>query len=357
MEQLRKKNFIWVAASVFLLSSACGKIAKDIADTGEQRFYENPVYDHNFPDPSVVKGDDGWFYAYATQSRDSSGLKYIPIIKSRDLVNWVGAGQAFRERPGWKEKGGLWAPDVSKYKGRYYMFYSVSVWGDKNPGIGHAVSDTPEGPFTDLGKFFLSEEIGVQNSIDPYFIEDADGKCYLFWGSFHGIYGIEIEWVNDRFVLKGDKFQIAGTGYEATYIHKRNNYYYFFGSIGSCCDGLNSKYHVKVARSVNIRGPYLDSLNNDIIQNRPILGKLALKANDQFVGPGHNSEIIADDEGADWILYHAIDVDMPEIDGKGTRRPMLLDRVTWDNGWPVIGNASPPLRAESPVFKTNRANR
>lgn len=349
MKHLQKRNFIlgFVGLSLFLCGG-CGRIANNAS---EPVFYKNPVFDFNFADPSVVKAADGWFYAYATQSRDSSGLKFIPIIKSRDLVNWSSAGQAFDARPDWKKKGGLWAPDVTEYKGRYYMFYSVSVWGDKNPGIGHAVSDSPEGPFTDLGKFFLSEEIGVKNSIDPFFIEDLDGSCYLFWGSFHGIYGIEIEWVNDRFVMKGDKFQIAGNGYEATYLHKRNDYYYFFGSIGSCCDGLNSKYHVKVARSVNIKGPYLDSLNQNIIQNRPILGNLALKANDQFVGPGHNSEIITDDEGTDWMLYHAIDVENPHIDGKGTRRPMLLDRVDWDNEWPFIPDRSPSSNAVSPIFK------
>lgn len=329
-----------------ILTAACAGEIKNISN----RTVRNPVYDENFPDPSVVQAGNGWFYAYSTQSKDSTGLKYIPILKSKDLVSWEKAGQAFRTRPEWKERGGLWAPDVSPYLGKYYMFYSVSVWGDRNPGIGHAVSDKPEGPFTDFGKFFLSDEIGVKNSIDPFFIEDRDGTCYLFWGSFHGIFGIQIKWEKDRFVPYGEKFQIAGKSYEATYIHMRDGYYYFFGSLGSCCDGANSKYHVKVARSRNIKGPYVDHKGEDIIRDTPAAGWLLLKGNDQFVGPGHNSEIITDDRGADWMLYHAIDRQNPDFDGKGTRRPLLIDRVIWENGWPVIKSASPSSSVEFPFF-------
>ena len=52
--------------------------------------------------------------------------------------------------------------------------------------------------------------------------------------------------------------QIAGTLTEGTYIIKRDGYYYLFGSAGSCCDGANSTYHVVVARSENLMGPYVN---------------------------------------------------------------------------------------------------
>jgi arabinan endo-1,5-alpha-L-arabinosidase len=65
-----------------------------------------------------------------------------------------------------------------------------------------------------------------------------------------------------------------------------------------------------------------------------------------FVGPGHNSNIITDDAGNDWILYHAY--------WKGNNydgRCLLLDRVHWDeDGWPIIGNGTPSLTSEAPVF-------
>ncbi len=102
------------------------------------------------------------------------------------------SGDAFEKKPAWKQ-GGLWAPTFSGMMDRYFMFYSLSIWGDSNPGIGLARSDKPEGPFTDLGKFFLSSEVGVSNSIDPCFFQDpVSGKLYIFWGSFRGIYGQEL---------------------------------------------------------------------------------------------------------------------------------------------------------------------
>ena len=72
------------------------------------------------------------------------------------------------------------------------MYYSMSVWGGEwTCGIGVATADKPEGPFTDHGKLFRSNEIGIQNCIDPFYIEDG-GKKYLFLGKLHGIYGAEL---------------------------------------------------------------------------------------------------------------------------------------------------------------------
>lgn len=83
---------------------------------------------------------------------------------------------------------------------------------------------------------FTSEQIGVKNSIDEFYIEDG-GHKYLFWGSFSGIYGIELS--DDGLSVKaGEKpRQIAGKFMEGTYIHKHDGYYYLFGSAGTCCKG------------------------------------------------------------------------------------------------------------------------
>ncbi|MCQ5178239.1 family 43 glycosylhydrolase, partial [Faecalibacterium prausnitzii] len=80
--------------------------------------------------------------------------------------------------------------------------------------------DSPAGPFTDQGKLFRSNEIGVQNSIDPFYIEE-NGEKYLFWGSFRGIYYIELS-EDGLHIRPGAKpTQIAGTAYEAVYVHKK----------------------------------------------------------------------------------------------------------------------------------------
>ena len=69
--------------------------------------YSNPVIDYSLPDPSIIKGDDGYFYLYATED-----IRNLPIHRSRDLVNWEFVGTAFTDatRPDFEPDGGLWAP-------------------------------------------------------------------------------------------------------------------------------------------------------------------------------------------------------------------------------------------------------
>ena len=132
----------------------------------------------------------------------------------------------------------------------------MSTWGGEwTCGIGVATSDSPQGPFEDHGMLFRSNEIGVRNSIDPFYIEDG-GKKYLFFGSFHGIYAVELS--DDGLSLKENTrpLRVAGDAYEGTYIHKRGKYYYLFASIGRCCEGLKSTYTTVVGRSESLMGPY-----------------------------------------------------------------------------------------------------
>ena len=309
-----------------------------------QSTYQNPVFNHNFPDPNLVKARDGYFYAYSTNSKiePPGGAFTIPILRSKDLVNWEVVGDALPEKPDWKTEGGIWAPDATYYKGKYYLYYSFSTWGDPNPGIGLAIADSPAGPFTDKEKVFLSEEIDVKNSIDPFFMEDK-GKPYLFWGSFHGIYGIALS--EDGTEVKGEKFKIAGSAYEGVYLFKKGKYYYFFGSTGSCCEGVKSTYQVKVGRSTSFKGPYVDQEGKPLLENG---GTLLLTKNTEeagFVGPGHNGDIITDEAGQTWMLYHAFS--KQNTNG----RVMLLDEIEWIDGWPVIDGKEPSLEPQSaPVF-------
>ena len=221
----------------------------------EVRKYRNPILAYSVPDPTVIKAEDGIFYLYATED-----IRNMPVFYSRDMVEWTLCGSVFAEnsRPDFEPGGGLWAPDINFIGGRYVLYYSMSKWGGvESCGIGVAIADKPAGPFQDLGILFRSSTIGVTNSIDPFYIHDQ-GKNYLFWGSFHGIFGIELS--EDGLSLKegAEKKQIAGTAFEATYIHKKGKYYYFFGSIGTCCEGVNSTYTTVVGRAENLWGPYTD---------------------------------------------------------------------------------------------------
>ncbi|MBN1791144.1 MAG: family 43 glycosylhydrolase [Bacteroidales bacterium] len=319
-------------------------------------YYTNPVFEPTFADPTLVKADDGYFYAYATEDFWEGGEHLIAIIRSPDLVNWKFVADAFTVKPDWKQ-GGLWAPNVFRYDNKYCMFYSLSVWGDSNPGIGFATSEQPQGPFNDMGKFFLSSEVGVTNSIDPFFFRDpVTHNLFIFWGSFHGIFGQQLLYSNGAFSLTGEKFQVAGNSFEGTYLLYKDGYYYFFGSCGSCCDGINSTYHVRVGRSADIKGPYLDPLSQQLLSDTGDPGKLLIKANGNtngFAGPGHNAEIILDDAGDYWFVYHAIDKELPYLNNGATRRPLLIDRLTWYENWPVIEYAEPSIiRHIVPAFRS-----
>jgi arabinan endo-1,5-alpha-L-arabinosidase len=307
--------------------------------------YTNPVVSRSLPDPTIIRAEDGYFYLYATED-----IRNIPICRSRDLVKWSFVRTAFTEatRPAFEPQGGLWAPDINYINGKYVLYYSMSVWGGgETCGIGIAVADMPQGPFTDLGKLFRSNEIGVNNSIDPFYIED-NGKKYLFWGSFHGIYYIELS--EDGLALKNplvpNPKRVAGTAFEATYIHKRGDYYYLFASIGSCCNGLNSTYKLVVGRSTSLTGTYLNKDGYDMKSN---YYSLVVGSSGRFVGNGHCSEIVQDYAGNDWILFHGWDVN-----NESNGRVLLLNQIKWDNNnWPYVDNRYPAVSAAKPVFETS----
>ena len=303
--------------------------------------FDNPVILENTPDPSVVRSENGIFYLYSTES---SVIPNIPIYKSIDLINWYFVGTAFNDRTRPTSfSGSLWAPDVNYIDGTYVLYYSMSQWGGEwDCGIGVAVADHPWGPFEDFSKLFDSKQIGVQNSIDPFFIEDG-GKKYLFWGSHHGIFGIQLS-DNGLSLKKGvDKFQIAGTGGEGTYIHKHDGQFFLFQSVGSCCNGLSSTYNIRVGRADSIVGPYYDRQGKPMMESP---GTLLLQGNGLVVGPGHNSEIITDDDGVDWILFHGYQRSDP-----GAGRVVFLNKIDWEDGWPFIKGYGASLSSEIPYFK------
>ena len=307
-----KRGTFWFAVCALSVTSMRLSAQDVTADV-----YRNPVIDYSLPDPSVIRGDDGFFYLYATED-----IRNLPIHRSKNLTDWEYVGTAFTDqtRPDFEEKGGIWAPDINKIGGKYVLYYSMSAWGGEwTCGIGCATADNPAGPFTDHGKMFRSNEIGVKNSIDPFYIEDS-GRKYLFWGSFRGIYAVELS--DDGLSVKEGEVprKIAGTAYEGTYIHKKGGYYYLFASIGSCCEGLRSTYTTVVGRSKDLLGPYVDKEGNRMLDN---CHEILIHKSDSFVGTGHNSEIVSDKDGNDWVLYHAVSVENP--DG----RVLMLDRVDW----------------------------
>ncbi|MFZ5429518.1 MAG: family 43 glycosylhydrolase [Bacteroidota bacterium] len=336
---MRKSPWIWILVFSLGWLVSCKKSDKprpdEPDDTGK---YRNPVAAYSLPDPTIIRAEDGSFYLFATED-----IKNVPIHQSDDLVAWRYIGTAFTNgsRPVFEPNGGLWAPDINFINNQYVLFYSMSVWGGEwTCGIGVATSDKPEGPYTDRGKLFRSNEIGVQNSIDPFYIEEG-GKKYLFWGSFRGIYAIELS--DDGLSLRtgAEKQRIAGTAYEGVYIYKKNEYYYMFASTGSCCEGVNSTYTTVAGRSDKLMGPYLNKNGLSMSNNQH---EVLIRGNDRFVGTGHNSEIITDKEGKTWVLYHAVDKTNPN------GRVLMLDEIQWANGWPYVQDNTSSRTWKKPVF-------
>ena len=313
------------------------------------KYYSNPVWSLNRPDPSVLLAPDGYFYVYTTGGNINRG-------RSKDLVHWESLPTAFTNatRPQHVEDAkGVWAPDVEYINGQYVMYYSQNVTiagGNPNSTIGIATSPTPDGRFTDRGILFQAKDVGIPGGcIDAFFFEE-NGQKYLFFGSFKGIYGYKL--TDDGLAVDGDitdPIQIAGTAYEGGMLFKRGKYYYLFASTGKCCEGKNSTYKLVVGRSENLFGPYLNINGASMSDNKH---RVLLDKSDRFVGPGHCSELITDKNGDVWVLYHAFD--MTENNGEPTARALMLDKVTFgEQGWPAIRGVAPNVPAEhalAPVF-------
>lgn len=344
------RTFCFLLLCIISIHLSHGKIKYQSDLDSILNYYQNPVFNKPLADPSVVY-DEGTkkFYAFATADSwaDKKGVRLIPIVESSDLLKWKYVGTAFKnsDKPSWKE-GGFWAPDIVKVGDKFHLYYSISNWHDKDASIGVAVSNSVAGPYKDFGKIISSIEIGVPNSIDPFYFEDK-GQKYLFWGSFssakeQGTYGVPL--TDDGLKIKDPKgkFKIAAGDWEAVVIHKRGDYYYMFGSKGTCCEGANSKYHVLVGRSKNIKGPYLDKNGNNIAERGN--GTVVLQGNSEIVGSGHNSRIFSDKNGIDWILYHGIEPKFPVLNNGVNRRVLCVDRVVWKNGWPMVNNGTPSTK-------------
>lgn len=305
--------------------------------------YKNPVIRSGAPDPTVIRAENGYYYLYATENP----VRNTPIYKSANLVNWELVGTVFNNsnRPDFVQGGNIWAPSINYSDGKYYLYYSVSRWGGEwDCGIGVATADHPEGPFTNHGKILISNEYNTQNSIDPCFFEE-DGKKYLFWGSFSGIWCGEL--TDDGLHIQPSTIRkVAGTLTEGTYIVKHNGYYYMIGSAGTCCAGQDSTYHLMVARSENLLGPYVDKEGGKALNNK---FSHLLYRNENVIGPGHNAEFVQDDEGEWWMLYHGF---IPGEEDLG--RVVYLDRINWsESGWPSVRGMEPSKMALKPAIGSN----
>ena len=350
--------FCFLCAAVFCLAGCSGGAADsgDVSESSEPEpepvYVTNPLTDYDTADPHILRWEDS-LYIYSTGGK---------ISRSDDGITWKEVGNVGIS-PSWGTPGaGFWAPDIVRIGDKLLLYYSLSTWGDSNPGIGVASAEHPEGPWTDHGKLFTSQEIGVNNSIDPCVFVGQDEKVYMIWGSFYGCFGIEL--TEDGLGVKNgldyareNKVLVAGAAgsswdgsmFEGSYVIFRDGSYYYFGSSGTCCEDLRSTYHVRIGRSKNPLGPYVDSRGRELAGAGNV-GDTILAGSGNFVGPGHNS-VLVDDLGYYYIVYHVWVND----NGEGKGRYLAMSRLDWtEDGWCEVKGNAPSKRVIAPYIDKSK---
>ncbi|GIG35026.1 family 43 glycosylhydrolase [Cellulomonas pakistanensis] len=337
--------------------------------------YANPVsagFADTYADPAVIRGQDGWWYAYGTTDplREGEGTRHLlPVSRSADLVTWEHVGDAFTEDtlPAWAdtERGAsLWAPDVRYVDGEYRLYYVVTETtttpGGGDSAIGVATGPTPTGPWTDSGDPVVDPRPGGSDgpddflwTFDPSHVVGPDGTEHLFYGSYYGgIWVTELDETGTEAV--GEPVQVTiDNKYEGAYVVQRGGYWFLFASSANCCAGPTTGYSVHVGRSESVTGPYVDREGVPLLQSRAGGTPVVAPNGNAWVGTGHNA-VVTDLAGRDWLAYHAIDRADPYLDGTEgiNERPMLVDRLDWIDGWPVVRAGAGPSEGEQPAPAT-----
>ncbi|WP_406049693.1 family 43 glycosylhydrolase [Kribbella sp. NBC_00889] len=310
----------------------------------------NPItssFADTFADPSIIQGRDGYWYAYATSDPLVGGGPFglMHMARTKDFGSWEYLGTVFTDatKPAWAAPGSFfWAPDIRYFGGRYVMYFTVTdttanAGGD--PAIGVATAPTPAGPWTATEGPVVAPRPdgngGFLGTIDPALLTAADGKRYLYYGGFNG--GISVtELSPDGLHSVGAPTQVTiGDRYEGSYVVYRDGWYYFMGSSMNCCAGPTTGYSVFAGRSRSPRGPFLDK-DGVALTDSHVGGTTVITQNgNRWIGPGHHA-FITDAAGQDHIVYHAIDRGTPWLTNPlgVNRRPMLIDRIDWIDGWP-----------------------
>ena len=292
-------------------------------------------------DPSTLVKckDEYWFFATGAG---------VNSWRSKDLLNWECGPRVFDTPPGWitnvvvGHRGYFWAPDVIYHEDQYWLYYSVSKFGVNTSAIALASNPTldPDDPkyrWTDRGIVIQSGRNYNFNAIDPALTRTPDGGLWLSFGSFwSGIKLIRLDpLTGKRLAPDSPIHSLARTkAIEAPFIHRHADFYYLFVNWDLCCRGVDSTYNIRVGRSREITGPYLDKEGKDLAHGG---GTLFLATDEAFIGPGHAG--IFEEGGKSWFSCHFYD---------GTQRgasKLAIRPLRWEpDGWPALdGIPSLPL--------------
>ena len=312
------------------------------------------VIENPFVHDPVMAYEDGTYYLYCTGHG-------ISQMTSTDRVHWTLSREGVLldvKIPAWTRdsvpgfRSHIWAPDVIKYRGKWYMGYSCSTFGKNTSAIGllsnKKLSD--KDGWKDEGCIIASKDHRDNwNAIDPNFIIDEKGKPWMTWGSFWD--GIQIIPLDKNMHVKkkakpqtiarrhaiGDPSaepnptsKFAGpNAIEAPFIMKHGDYYYLFVSWDYCCRGMKSNYRVAVGRSKQVSGPYLDKMGKDM---RDGGGVLLLEGDKkEYEAMGHCAAYQFTD--GDYFFCHGYSVE------KNGASILVQKKIHWtEDGWLTLEN-------------------
>ena len=285
-------------------------------------------------DPSMIRTGDGTYYVFSTHN----GIEMRSSVNRTDFAR---ADPAFPDGVPWAADftGGdtheLWAPDVSRHGGRYYLYISASSFGSNHSAIGLAVSTSAKpGTWQDQGIVYSSESGGDFNAIDPSLTVDRGGKWWLVFGSWwSGIKMIQIDPATGKQLASNPtRYNVArrtsdALGIEGPFIFRHGKYYYMFTSWDLCCRGVDSTYKIMVGRSASITGPYVDRAGTALSAGG---GTEVLSSHgSRVIGPG--GQTVLTDGDQDLLVYHYYDAT-----DNGTPK-LGLNPLGFDSaGWPYV---------------------
>ena len=297
-----------------------------IPDRGDGT-YQNPVLWADYSDPDAIRvGDD--FYLIASSFLAAPGL---PILHSRDLVNWTLLNHVFAQQPPVdffsrpRHGQGAWAPAIRHHAGRFWITYP-----DPDFGIYLTTASDPAGAWTAPQLILPGRGL-----IDPCPFWDDDGSLYLIHGWARSRAGIANLLTlrrlspdgaraldEGRTIIDGNQIPDWNT-LEGPKLYKRHGYYYVFAPSGGVVAGCQA-----VFRSRSIAGPY---------EHRIVLAQGRTAIN----GP-HQGAWVDTPSGEDWFLHFQ--------DRGPYGRVVHLQPMAWHDNWPVIGADSGSGRPGEPVL-------
>ena len=290
------------------------------ADLGNGTFL-NPVFAGDRPDPTLLADGEDYYLTFSS----FDAYPGLVIWHSRDLVNWTPVTAALKT-----PIGSVWAPELAKHDGRYYLYIPARFADYRSIYVIHA--DRIEGPWSE------PIDLKLPQHIDPGHAVGEDGERWLFLSG-----GDRVRLASDGLSLAGavehvydpwrypEDWVVETFAPEGPKIVRRGAYYYMITAVGGTA-GPPTGHMVIMARSRSIDGPWEDFPGNPVIRTESATEKWWSRGHATlFEGPG----------GQWWMIYHGYE------NGYWTLgRQALLEPVEWtDDGWlrPLGGDLSRPI--------------